>query len=171
MNARTGIWAQICLTPKPPLFCCVVSCCSLSLWYCLWYRHARKMPGCREHVLFTAMMYIYNTCDRCVIWFIANEKDHLYCNKTVSIDIYLFAFSYCSWGYRGKNTGVVCYCLLQWTTFCQKAKRRRGWQRMTWLGSITDSQDMNLSKLQGDTEVPGSLACSSPWGPKESDTN
>ena len=25
--------------------------------------------------------------------------------------------------------------------------RRRGWQRMRWLGSITDSMDMNLSKL------------------------
>ena len=27
-------------------------------------------------------------------------------------------------------------------------KRRRGQQRMTWLDSITDSMDMNLSKLQ-----------------------
>ena len=28
-----------------------------------------------------------------------------------------------------------------------EGKRRRGWQRMTWSGSITDSVDMNLSKL------------------------
>ena len=27
-------------------------------------------------------------------------------------------------------------------------KRRRGWQRMRWLESITNSRDMNLSKLQ-----------------------
>ena len=27
-------------------------------------------------------------------------------------------------------------------------KRRRGWQRMKWLGSITDSMDMSLNKLQ-----------------------
>ena len=26
-------------------------------------------------------------------------------------------------------------------------KRRSGWQRLRWLGSITDSMDMNLSKL------------------------
>ena len=29
-----------------------------------------------------------------------------------------------------------------------EGKRRRGWQRMRWLDSITDSVDMNLSKLQ-----------------------
>ena len=29
-----------------------------------------------------------------------------------------------------------------------KGKRRRGQQRMKWLDSITDSMDMNLSKLQ-----------------------
>jgi len=28
-----------------------------------------------------------------------------------------------------------------------ESKRRRGWQRMRSLGSITDSTDMNLSKL------------------------
>jgi len=29
-----------------------------------------------------------------------------------------------------------------------EGKRRRGQQRMRWLDSITDSTDMNLSKLQ-----------------------
>ena len=28
-----------------------------------------------------------------------------------------------------------------------EGKRRRGWQRMRWLGRITDLMDMNLSKL------------------------
>ena len=29
-----------------------------------------------------------------------------------------------------------------------EGKRRRGWQRMRWLNSITNSKDTNLSKLQ-----------------------
>ena len=48
----------------------------------------------------------------------------------------------------------------------QKEKRAA---EMRWLDSITDSMNMNLSKL-GDGEGQGSLACCSPWGFKESDT-
>ena len=33
---------------------------------------------------------------------------------------YLFAFSYCSWGSQGRNTGVVCQSLLQWATVCSE---------------------------------------------------
>ena len=29
-----------------------------------------------------------------------------------------------------------------------EGKKRRGWQRMRWLDSVTDSMDMNLSKFQ-----------------------
>jgi len=28
-----------------------------------------------------------------------------------------------------------------------EGRRKRGWQRIRWLDSITDSKDMNLSKL------------------------
>ena len=36
-----------------------------------------------------------------------------------------------------------------------EGKRRRGQQRMRWLDNITDSKDMNLSKLQEIVEGRG----------------
>ena len=35
---------------------------------------------------------------------------------------------------------------------------------MKWLGGITDSMDMNLSKFQEIVKDNGSLACCRPWG-------
>ena len=48
--------------------------------------------------------------------------------------------------------------------------RRRGWQRMRWLDGITDSMDMNLSKLQELVMNREDLACCGPRGHEESDT-
>ena len=50
-----------------------------------------------------------------------------------------------------------------------EGKKRRGWQRMRRLDSITDSMDMNLHKLWGDCRGQRSLVCCSPWGYKELD--
>ena len=36
-----------------------------------------------------------------------------------------------------------------------EGKRRRGWQKMRWLNSISDSMDMHLSKLQERVEDRG----------------
>ena len=49
-------------------------------------------------------------------------------------------------------------------------RRRRGRQRMRWLGGITDSMDMSLSRLQELVMDRGSLLCCDSWGRKELDT-
>ena len=48
-----------------------------------------------------------------------------------------------------------------------EGRRRRGWQRMRWLGGITNLMDMSLHMLWA--LVMGGEACWSSWGHKESD--
>ena len=47
--------------------------------------------------------------------------------------------------------------------------RRRGQQRMRWLDGITDSMDINLSKLLGVGDGQEALVCCGQWGHKELD--
>ena len=52
-----------------------------------------------------------------------------------------------------------------------EGKRRRGRQRMRWLGDITKVMDMSLMDMSwGVGNGLGGLACCSSWGHKELDT-
>ena len=58
--------------------------------------------------------------------------------------------------------------LLEQTLMLEKTagKRRRGWQRMRWLESITDSMDMNVSKPQDTAEDRDASSAAVHWVPK-----
>ena len=51
-----------------------------------------------------------------------------------------------------------------------EGRRRRGWRRMRWLDSITDSTDMSLSKLRKLVMDREAWLCCSPCSCKELDT-
>ena len=50
-----------------------------------------------------------------------------------------------------------------------EGKRRRGWQRMGWVGWHHGLDGHEFEQALGVGDVRGSLACCSPWGYKESD--
>ena len=62
---------------------------------------------------------------------------------------YAFAFSYCSWGSHGKNTGVVWHSVLQWTTLCSIPwPVCLGWPCMAWLiASLSYSSSFAMTWL------------------------
>ena len=77
------------------------------------------------------------------------------------------------WSWNSNTLATWCEELTHWKRLMLgkvEGRRRRGWQRMRWLDGITDTMDMNFSKLlELVMDRQGSLACFSPWGRKESD--
>ena len=51
-----------------------------------------------------------------------------------------------------------------------EGKMRRGWHRMRWLDNITDSMNMNLSKLQEMVKAREARCANNVHGITESDT-
>ena len=77
------------------------------------------------------------------------------------------------WSWNSNTLTTWCEELTHWKRpwCCERLKAgREGWeQRMRWLDSITNSRDMNLSKLW-ETVEERSLACCNTHGHKELDT-
>ena len=79
--------------------------------------------------IYSSFVELFLHCSPVAYW----TPTDLWVHLSVS---YLFAFSFFSWGSQGKNTEVVCYSILQWTTFCQNSSPwpvRLGWPYTAWL--------------------------------------
>ena len=68
-----------------------------------------------------------------------------------SSSVIFFAFSYCPWSSPGKNIGVGCHFLLQWTTFYQSSSPwpiHLRWHCTTWFKvSLSYSSPFATTKL------------------------
>ena len=64
---------------------------------------------------------------------------------------YRFSFSYCLWGFQGKNTGVGCHFLLQWIMFCQNSSLwpvHLAWSCMAWfIASLSYTSPFATTRL------------------------
>ena len=80
------------------------------------------------------------------------------------------------WCWSWSSSTLATWCkeltLLKKTLMLGKieGRRRRGWQRMRWLNSITNSMDVSLSNHLVIGNGQGSLVCCDTWGCKGSDT-
>ena len=91
---------------------------------------------------------------------ILKEINHEYSLEGLMLKLKLQSFGHLMWRAHSLEKTLMLGKI--------EGKRGRGWQRMRWLDSITNSMDMNLRKLR-DSEGQGSLVCCSPRGCKELD--
>ena len=109
--------------------------CSLQHWILLSPPDT-STTGCRSCFVPTASFFlellVIALCSSPVVYWTLSDLGG---SSPLGVS-YLFAFSCCSWGSSGKNTGVVCHSLLQWTTFCQNSSLWPiclGWTCTAWL--------------------------------------
>ena len=84
---------------------------------------------------FFLKLLVIALCSSPVAYWTPSDLGRWWCGNHFLVS-YLSTLSYCLWGFSGRNTGVVCHSLLQWTTFCQNSLLWRvhlGWPCMAWL--------------------------------------
>ena len=112
------------------MFTLAISCLTISNlpWFMdLTFRFLCNIPGSFAALEFTSITSHIHNCVLFLLWrqFFIFLELFLHWSPVAywaptdlwssSLSVLYFAFSYCSWGSRGKNTEVVYH----WTTFCQ----------------------------------------------------
>ena len=136
MNEICPFWSNLFQIPKMSMFTLAISC--LTTFKLLWFMYltfqiAMQYFSLQHQILLPPPVTTTTGCCFCfgpICSFFLEVFLHffpvVYQAPTILgvrlSALYLFAFSYCSWGSQGKNTEVVCHSLLQWTTFCYTSK-------------------------------------------------
>ena len=113
--------------------------CSLHHWtlFSLWHIH-----NWMSFLLWPSHFIHSRAISNCPLLFPSSILDIFPPGRPHLLVSYLFAFSYCPWPSPGKNTGIGCHFLLQWTTFCQNSPSwpiHLGWPYRTWLVKLCAS--------------------------------
>ena len=127
MYSSNLVWLSLCL-PQYCLVTVTIGCCYHCLPVCLFHKTVNIMKASPVSVL---LIYV-NHPDQSVL------KEIKYSLEGLLLKLKLQYF-----GHLMQRASSLEKTLILGKI---EGRRRRGWQRMRWLDSITDSMDMNLRK-------------------------
>ena len=107
--------------------------CNIVLYNIRLYFHHQTHPWLSIIPALPQLLHFSGAVSNCPLLFPSSILDTFWPG---GCHIFLFSFSYCSWGSHCKKTDIVCHSCLQLTVFCQNSlpwSVHLEWLCMAWL--------------------------------------